>query len=315
MRSCKADLQFDLFVPYITDLPLRDQREVMERPFFALAKRKRIKPIDYQSPDASVWVKVQPHQDFGMATIYDADLLIWAASVLTEQMQRTGRNEPLSQTIHFQPYDLLRSIRRGTGGRDYQELRGALDRLKHTGIKTNIRAVGRRKEATFSWLDAWTDDVDEKTGESRGMTLTLSKWLFDGVVQEGGVLSLHPDYFLISGALERWLYRVARKHSGHQKNGWSCTVGTLYEKSGSESPLRRFRFELKKLVEEDRLPEYHLEWVEKTEGGDQAVHMIRRNLLDTSHPAFRFPSRKDKRRPLTEKAAGMAVGKVEIEVG
>ena len=65
----KGDSQFDLFVPYLTDLPLRDQRETMERPFFSLAKRKRMKPIDYQSPDGSVWVKVQPHQDFGMATI------------------------------------------------------------------------------------------------------------------------------------------------------------------------------------------------------------------------------------------------------
>jgi hypothetical protein len=28
------DPQFDLFVPFISDLPLRDQRETMERPFF-----------------------------------------------------------------------------------------------------------------------------------------------------------------------------------------------------------------------------------------------------------------------------------------
>jgi hypothetical protein len=42
-----ADQQFDLFVPYISDLPLRDQRETMERPFFSLAKRKLLKPIEY----------------------------------------------------------------------------------------------------------------------------------------------------------------------------------------------------------------------------------------------------------------------------
>jgi hypothetical protein len=35
--------QFDLFVPFIADLPLRDHRETMERPFFSLAKRKRLK--------------------------------------------------------------------------------------------------------------------------------------------------------------------------------------------------------------------------------------------------------------------------------
>jgi len=41
--------QIDLFLPYLSDLPLRDQREMMERPFFSLAKSKRVKPIDYRS--------------------------------------------------------------------------------------------------------------------------------------------------------------------------------------------------------------------------------------------------------------------------
>jgi len=45
--------QFDLFIPYVADVPLRDQRETMERPFFSLSKNKRIKPIDYVSPSAS----------------------------------------------------------------------------------------------------------------------------------------------------------------------------------------------------------------------------------------------------------------------
>ena len=39
--------EFDLFVPRMSSLPLKDQREVMERPFFSLSKRKRLKPIEY----------------------------------------------------------------------------------------------------------------------------------------------------------------------------------------------------------------------------------------------------------------------------
>jgi hypothetical protein len=42
--------QFDLFIPLMRDLPLKDQRETMERPFFSLQKRKRLKPIEYHSP-------------------------------------------------------------------------------------------------------------------------------------------------------------------------------------------------------------------------------------------------------------------------
>src|SRR3546814_2023484 len=67
--------QFELFLPYIADMPLRDQREMMERPFFSLAKTKRVKPIDYTSPDGKAWVHVSANPDYGMATIWDADLL------------------------------------------------------------------------------------------------------------------------------------------------------------------------------------------------------------------------------------------------
>lgn len=72
--------EFDLFIPALGDLPLRDQREVMERPFFSLQKRKRLKPIEYKSLDGEAWVRVQAIPDYGMATIWDADILIWAAS-------------------------------------------------------------------------------------------------------------------------------------------------------------------------------------------------------------------------------------------
>src|SRR5215217_2885680 len=93
-----ADPQFDLFVPYLSDLPLRDQRETMERPFFSLSKRKRLRPIEYSSPDGTVWVKVEGHQSYGMATIWDADILIWAASTIIDLKER-GTND-LPRTLH-----------------------------------------------------------------------------------------------------------------------------------------------------------------------------------------------------------------------
>ena len=59
----------------------------------------------------------------------------------------------------------------------------ALDRLVATTIKNNILAdVGlpsgtrSRREATFSWLDGWTQSVDEKTERSRDKTIELSSW-------------------------------------------------------------------------------------------------------------------------------------------
>ena len=121
--------QFDLFVPFMADLALRDQREIMERPFFSLAKRKRLKPIAYVSPDFSVYVNVLPHQDFGMATIWDADILIWAGSTINA-MRKKGFND-IPRTLQFQPYDLLTTIGRGLGGREYKLLRDLIIRFTH----------------------------------------------------------------------------------------------------------------------------------------------------------------------------------------
>ena len=257
MKRRPFDPQLDLFVPYVAGLGIRDQRETMERPFFSLAKRKRLKPIEYRSPDGSTFVSVLPHQDFGMATIWDADVLIWAASTLHE-MKRRGTND-LPRTLSFQPYDLLRAIGRQTGGNRYAALRDALGRLQTTTITTNIRAGKGRKSRQFSWIDAWSDLTDEDGTTSRGMTVTLSEWFYEGVVMDGGVLSIDFDYFAITGGRERWLYRVARKHAGGAgRDGFSIALPTLFEKAGAEGTYRRFKHEIAKIAKTNDLPGYDL---------------------------------------------------------
>ncbi len=220
------DRQFDLFVPFVSDLPLRDQRETMERPFFSLSKRKRLKPIEYTSPDGQTFVNVYPNPEYGMATIWDADILIWAASTLYN-LKKSGVND-VPRTLNFLPFDVLKAISREHGGREYKLLREALGRLQSTSIRTNIRAEKyRRKERQFGWIESWSDLIDEQTNQSRGMSITLSEWFYEGVLMDGGVLAIDPIYFTISGGRERWLYRVARKHAGGAGDaGFAIPAGT-----------------------------------------------------------------------------------------
>ena len=266
--------QFDLFLPYLADLPLRDQREMMERPFFSLAKTKRVKPIDYTSPDGKLWVNVSANPTYGMATIWDADILIYCASMLAD-MARRGTND-VPRKLHIMPYDLLRAIGRPTTGRAYELMGQALDRLVATTVKTNIRADNRR-EATFSWLDGWTQLVDERTERSRGMTLELSNWFYEGVLMNGGVLAIDRAYFDLTGGRERWLYKVARKHAGGAGgDGFSIAMPTLFEKSGAEGPYRRFKFEIIKITERNALPGYNLS-IEASKSGakEPLLRMVR----------------------------------------
>ncbi|AKH44308.1 plasmid replication initiation protein [Altererythrobacter atlanticus] len=274
--------QFDLFLPYLADLPLRDQREMMERPFFSLSKSKRVKPIDYTAPDGKLWVHVSANPDYGMATIWDADILIYCASMLAD-MARRGVND-VPRKLHIMPYDLLRAIGRPTTGRSYELLGQALDRLVSTTIKTNIRAE-KRREATFSWLDGWTQLVDEETERSRGMTLELSNWFWEGVTMKGGVLSIDRAYFDISGGRERWLYRVARKHAGGAgEGGFAISMPVLFEKSGAEGQYRRFKFEILKLAEKNTLPGYRLSVETSARDGEPMLRMTREDGKDGAEP-------------------------------
>ncbi len=269
--------QFDLFLPTIVDLKFRDQKDTMERPFFSLSKSKRMKPIEYVNENDGIFVTVQPHQDYGMATIWDADILIWAASVLCD-MKNRGTND-IPRELKFQPHDLLKAIARGTGGKDYVQLKDSLERLKATVITTNIRAKRSQKTNMFSWIDQWDDLVDAQTKESRGMTLTVSDWFYRGVTEDGGVLSIDPAYFSISGGRERWLYRVARKHAGgNGSNGFAISMPVLFDKSGAEGTYRRFKFEILRIIARNDLPGFSLA-VQTGAEGEPLVHMVKREYI------------------------------------
>src|SRR6266436_9440063 len=132
-RSQKGH-QLDLFIALPSDLPARDQQDLMERPFFSLSKNKRTTPIEYKA--GGNYIKVTAPEEYGVATIWDADILIWAASQITEAIERGLKT---SRFFRLPAYDLLKFTRRDTGGKGYQELKAALDRLQATSVATNIR--------------------------------------------------------------------------------------------------------------------------------------------------------------------------------
>jgi plasmid replication initiation protein len=297
----RGDDQPDFFAACFADIPIRDQRDTMERPFFSLAKKPRHIPIEYEVN--GIYVHVSPNKDFGIATIWDADILIWAATQITETLDR-GLTP--AKTIHFHPYNILKAIRRPTGGVNYKRLRAALRRLAATYVETNIRALGRRKIAGFHWLESWSETVDEEAGEPTGMSITLPDWLYSGIIKQGGVLSIHEDYFLLTGGIERWLYRVARKHAGSQDSGWQFTMRQLYEKSGSTARPSDFAIDVRKVVESNNLPEYTFS-ISRNKEGEEVICMVRRSVLDPLDERYEIP-----RHPHRRIAGGITIGAVNF---
>ncbi len=245
-------IHLDPFVVATGDAPPRDQRDLMERPFFSLAKSPRTRPIIYKTADVEVQVFAMP--EHGMATIWDADVLIWAASQLVEA---ENRGLETSRFFRFMPYQLLRATGRATGNRDYQLLKAALSRLQSTVIATTIRNGKHWRRRQFSWINEW-EEMTTLAGRVEGMEFVLPEWFYNSVIDRSLVLTIDPDYFRLTGGIERWLYRVARKHAGHQPHGWLFEVAHLHAKSGSLSRPSDFALDLRRIAERQPIPGYRL---------------------------------------------------------
>ena len=220
----------------------RDAQDLMAYPFFSLAKSKRIVPIDFRVGKITIRVEAVP--EHGMATIWDADVLIWAASQIVEARDAGLKT---SRLMAATPYEILTFVGRGTSARDYDRLKAALDRLQSTTVMTSIRQPTERRRHRFSWINEWKETADPH-GRPLGLELILPDWFYAGVLDEALVLTIDRAYFDLTGGLERWLYRLVRKHGGRQEGGWSFDLKHLHAKSGSLSPLKHFAYDLREIV-------------------------------------------------------------------
>uniref|UniRef100_A0A9E8CNC8 Replication initiator protein A n=1 Tax=Bosea sp. NBC_00436 TaxID=2969620 RepID=A0A9E8CNC8_9HYPH len=244
--------QLDLFQALPGEFAPRDAQDLMAYPFFSLAKSKRIAPINFAAGDVTIRVEAVP--DHGMATIWDADILIWAASQIVNARDAGLRTSRLMATT---PYEILTYVGRGVSLRDYLRLKAALDRLQSTTVATSIRQPAEGRRHRFSWINEWQERTD-RDGRPTGIELILPDWFYRAVLDDALVLTIDRAYFDLTGGLERWLYRIVRKHGGRQRDGWRFDFRHLYQKSGSLSPFKRFAFELRGIVRRQPLPGYSL---------------------------------------------------------
>jgi plasmid replication initiation protein len=233
-------------------MAVRDAQDLMAYPFFSLGKAKRVAPIRFRT--GNLTIEVEATSQFGMATIWDADVLIWAASQLVEARDR---GLPTSRLMVMTPYEILTFGRRGTSVRAYHRLKAALDRLQSTTVATSIRQPTERRLHRFSWINEWTERADA-AGRPLGLELVLPDWFYRGLVEEGSFLTVDAGYFDLTGGIERWLYRLVRKHAGRQAAGWRFDFRYLHAKSGSLASYRNFAIDLRAIAARQAVPGYEL---------------------------------------------------------
>lgn len=240
----------DFFIADILDASPRDDLASMESPIFSLSKNpdKNIKEYEHNGNKLTVTPSV-----LGMANIWDKDILIYCTSQLIAGIN-LGR-EP-SQTVHITGYDLLIATNRHTGGKDYERLEQAFERLAGTRLKTNIETGDSYDRQGFGLIENWKIIENKNDDRMSAIEIKLSDWLYRAVLSKE-VLAINPDYFRLRGGIERRVYELARKHCGIQAK-WKVGIELLHKKSGSRSPVKRFRHEIKRIVASGILPDYLL---------------------------------------------------------
>jgi len=246
--------QQDFFIADIFDaLDFRVDLASMELPLFAL-KAGDIKTRHYEHKGVHISIRAN---EFGLATIHDKDLWIYAISKLVGAL---NNDEEISRTIHFTVYDYLVMTNRATSGAQYDRAKKALERLKGTTVSIQSENKTDRLAGGFGLIDDWTI-VEKKDGRMVRISMTLPRWLYRSII-ETQVKKISPDYFRLRKPLDRRTYELASKHCGNQKE-FKITLDLLHKKSGSTSNLREFKRSIKSLVASNDLPDYFIQYDEK----------------------------------------------------
>ncbi|AOG03425.1 replication initiator protein A [Bosea sp. RAC05] len=260
------DAQLDLLVPMIHDAPIKDDMNLMDVAPFSLSKSGGPSLIRYELKDAII--TVEGGADVGMATAYDYDIVINMVSHLAEAMrqylidEKKGLRPSLPPRV-YRPAaaDILKFCRRNLGGKQYLDLERSLDRLQATRVKiTNLSPgpdrTGRRETESFPLIGRYK--VVSRTSMDRIdlVEIDIPDWVYSGVIRPDGkptILTMHPDYFLITRPIAKFLYRIARKAAGESEARYSLTE--LRKRSGSRLAKHKFRAAIEEIVKASEGPE------------------------------------------------------------
>ena len=239
----------------------RNERNLMLYPFCSTSKRKRLNPIKYQSADSSRYLEVTANYTYGMAKIWDFDILRYALSKAGEIARIT---EVFPETVEFSGYEVLKAIGRIPEGKNYRWLRDALARLCGTLYKGNIFPApeNERVNHTFTLISAtWEDE----TGKLERISITFDKRLIESIRLNCGLLAINPDVLKEEAGIKKRLLELVQV-SKSNKSAWSVGLKRLASLCAHEGELKEFKRQLKSYV----LP-WKISFTPILEGGEKVI--------------------------------------------
>lgn len=247
-------------------MDLRADRVSMRWPLFSMRKRSSGQESFYSQ--SGVYLRVLP-SDKGEPTVWDRDVVIYLASLLHVD---PGLGPEMTVSVP----ELLGTASRGTGAQAYRGLCNALFRLRHSRLHTNIATPGGVM-AEVRWLDHYSIGGSAPcAGDPRpgDIAVTLSDWGYACLSGDGELAAISPRYFRLTGGLERRLYELALDKC-RDGPAWTVSLRALAKETGSnQGNLRRFKFDLKTIARQQRLPDLRMSLLDNPKGED-SVRFVR----------------------------------------
>lgn len=216
----------------------KNERNLMLFPFCSTSKRKRINPIIYSSDDGSSWLEVTANNTYGMAKIWDFDILRFVFSKVSAIAKETGI---YPSKVSFTAYECLKALNRDPkAGKNVKWLREALDRLASTTYKGNIFREESKRVTGFTLIKY---DYEEKEDYITKIVVSLDERLIESIKSSSNLLKINSRLIReVAGIKKRLLELV--EVSMQDDNQWVISLEHLQKLCANSWDPAKFKFEL-----------------------------------------------------------------------
>jgi plasmid replication initiation protein len=220
----------------------RNERNLMLFPFCSTAKAKRVKGIRYVSADGKRWLEVTANYDYGMAKIWDFDILRFALSKAGEIALQVGY---FPSSVEFSGYECLKALGRNPeSGSNLKWIKEGLRRLCLTGYSGNIFRENEKITEIFTLIRA---NYTDQSGKLERIAITFDDRLVDSVRYSKGLLVINKALLREEAGIKKRLLELVTVSIGKEIS-WTAGIERLQALCAHEGTLKRFKYELKQYV-------------------------------------------------------------------
>ena len=217
----------------------RNERNLMMFPFCSTAKAKRVQSIRYTSADGKRWLEVTANYEYGMAKIWDFDILRFALSKAGEVALQVGY---FPSCIEFTAYECLKAIGRDAkAGKNYIWIEEAFDRLVSTTYKGNIFKEDENRSEVFTLINI--EYIKNQQGQVDKIRMHFNQRIQESAKLRG-LLAIDKIILREEAGIKKRLLELVAVSMGRESS-WTVGMERLQALCAHEGTLKRFKYELK----------------------------------------------------------------------